>query len=388
MKSAMVASTATFEEINLIRVPSGGKSTHDAILARPPGPYTVMRTVGGIERIFRLGDHIHRLTNAMNSYIDALPNETTEKKEMLKRVYADCGVMRKLVCECTYSAVQGFVHSATGKATLEEGNSERRKLSEYDFTKELRILVHIAQKPASSQGSGEIKLLRDGLPRELALFFHHFEVYVHVSLLPPLPKPPVNAVVDVFARANATVKSSSWVKHSEARFQELIRKEENENEIVMIDEDGNFYEGFSSNFFAVVRSSSSDGKTQGALEIQTAGDDRVLKGTMRPLVLAASRTLNLSVKESSPHVTKVHDWAGCGISSTSRLFLPIHRLRFTNAARDVLLKSDAAAAQRLVTLEDGSSAIFFETSPNSITMRIADAVYNHFTEESESYFSE
>lgn len=90
------------------------------------------------------------------------------------------------------------------------------------------------------------------------------------------------------------------------------------NEVILSDEDGNLYEGLSSNFF-VIRSDGS---------LQTAPTDSVLVGTVMKRVLRDWKYSGIVFEH--PKIREIDTWKGAFITSTSRLILPIHKIFIGN----------------------------------------------------------
>jgi hypothetical protein len=88
-------------------------------------------------------------------------------------------------------------------------------------------------------------------------------------------------------------------------------------------------EGSSSNFFVIYRVPRHENK----FILRTAGNDRVLGGTVRELVFKKYSVLpveghfqepfKLEISTDPPMVDEIQDWVGCFLTSTSRLILPI-----------------------------------------------------------------
>ncbi|GMI22300.1 hypothetical protein TrRE_jg12883, partial [Triparma retinervis] len=98
-------------------------------------------------------------------------------------------------------------------------------------------------------------------------------VQAHVSLLPPLPPPPIRCEFRGAPRANALAKSSSWVT-SRSPLESLMRSGSPKiNEFLLVGDSGSVPEGSQTNFYAVMNG-----------VLHTAGEG-VLAGTVRRLLL-------------------------------------------------------------------------------------------------------
>jgi branched-subunit amino acid aminotransferase/4-amino-4-deoxychorismate lyase len=86
------------------------------------------------------------------------------------------------------------------------------------------------------------------------------------------------------------------------------------NEVILSDEDGNLFEGLSSNFFVIL----SDGS------LQTAPMESVLTGTVMRKVLRDWKFSQIVFE--NPKISEIDTWEGAFITSTSRLILPIDKI--------------------------------------------------------------
>lgn len=85
----------------------------------------------------------------------------------------------------------------------------------------------------------------EGMSRNKS-FEEKFTTYVHITILPPLPTPPVRAVVRIFSRRTPGVKDIQWTRDRKALESELPL---DANEAILQDLLGDLTEGLSSNFF-------------------------------------------------------------------------------------------------------------------------------------------
>ena len=153
----------------------------------------------------------------------------------------------------------------------------------------------------------------------------------------------VPVVVRVCSRENPNVKDSSFVAERE-KFEQTKGVC---NEVLLAsllnDETTVILEGGSSNFFALYNaehdSATHDGSTisnnsgeSRKFILRTACEDQVLSGTVRKLVLEVTKNLSehgkidVKVEENAPDLSEIDKWAGCFVTSTSRLVLPIDRV--------------------------------------------------------------
>ena len=180
----------------------------------------------------------------------------------------------------------------------------------------------------------------------------YFHLYSIAEIMPPRdPKKQVSVVLrkDVINRGtNVEVKDANFVRKRQilldcqGKSEETIMAES--GNVSFIDTEGSakktnylpnswkstiITEGSCSNFFAVYRVP----ECENSFVLRTAGNDRVLGGTVRELLLEkysktfndenASKRFRISVSSIPPTVDEIQDWVGCFITSTSRLVLPI-----------------------------------------------------------------
>lgn len=175
----------------------------------------------------------------------------------------------------------------------------------------------------------------------------HFPISV---LGEPLPLPPaargkvngrmggVPVVVRLCARDNPAIKDSTFVAERE----QFEKTKGVCNEVLLASfTDGpggetiSILEGGSSNFFSLYHDEQPDGDGTRRLILRTAGEGQVLSGTVRKLVLQVAQELNSSSQgeyqvvvddRNAPLLDEIDQWAGCFVTSTSRLVLPIDRV--------------------------------------------------------------
>ena len=197
-----------------------------------------------------------------------------------------------------------------------------------------------------------------------------FSLSLHVAPLPPPPPQPVVALIlggktadsssnsssaaAAGGRHRAAAKSTSWV--SERAALEAAGREAGAEEVLLVEREGEggeggggkeILEGLSSNFAAVVplpsdAAAASDTFSAApaaaapeqlygtGFELQTAGDGRVLSGTVRGLLLEVAASAGFRVSDArcpSVEDARLARWSGCLLLSTSRLALPVAELR-------------------------------------------------------------
>lgn len=125
------------------------------------------------------------------------------------------------------------------------------------------------------------------------------------------------------------VKDSQWVRD---RASLEKNKGQEINEVVLVDDSENVYEGMASNFFAVRRRQQQqldeDGVSKSDYVIQCASLDHVLLGTIMKLVMALCEKEKIDIEWVFPRLqdARAGKWEGCFLTSTSRLLLPIETI--------------------------------------------------------------
>ncbi|KAJ2368635.1 hypothetical protein IW150_005356 [Coemansia sp. RSA 2607] len=157
-----------------------------------------------------------------------------------------------------------------------------------------------------------------GAPGDCKLTVLVGQTHVHVQAT-RLEPPPASCVVRFAAghRSAPEAKDLQWV-HERARLERLIT--DGVGEVVLVD-DGCFYEGLSSNFFATRRVGEGAGFAD--YELLTAPRGSVLLGTVMRLVLRICARDGVCVREDARVGA---DWSGAFVTSTSRGVLPVSRI--------------------------------------------------------------
>lgn len=233
------------------------------------GAYTTARTVGG-NCVFELSFHLQRI-------IDSL--EIMEESLGAKAGFDDAAVEHGTALE-----LKNIVVSSMREAVREFSKT---------YSGELKITVLV--------------VMEEGLPR----------VWTHVTSLGPQAAHPIKVIIHGHPRDNAEAKDSEWVR--ERRSLEKTMPSD-VNEIVLIGEDGDLFEGLSSNFFVL----------QGGV-LYTAGEG-VLLGSVREAVLRSAERLDIPVVLKPPNVKDMGVWDAAFVSSTSRKLLHIDELTLRDDA--------------------------------------------------------
>ncbi|KAJ2083561.1 hypothetical protein H4R24_000724 [Coemansia sp. RSA 988] len=255
---------------------SGKTSTHDSVqsakefmLHGGSGIYTAMRTVSNRRRVFLFEDHMQRI---VNSY----------------------------------------------KMVLADGQHSNNTV-EYWSTL-LGPLIRHGLNMYSGNGENKITVLvgKNGVQIQLA----------------KLQEPDGASCWVRFVggkRDHPEAKDLQWVHEREVLEQLIVSPI---NEVVLVDSAENvrgsrFYEGTSSNFFAVRRISDKGQQQQLTFkdyELVSAPLDSVLLGTVMKLVLRICETDKIPVRYQP--LVELDAWEGAFVSSTSRLVLPVGGIAF------------------------------------------------------------
>ena len=271
-----------------------------------------------------------------------------------------CGKLRQWFRENAYLAADKLTQNAGQTAGASESMTNN--------TCDIRLTVLARAGDVVGNGPAES---RDNIVT--ASEGSHPSTYFHLyTFAEPMPHRDANQSVSVVFRkdvinrgANPDVKDANFVR----KRQVLLDCQGKSEETVMVESDNItsrnrstnadisenttnslpdcwkstiITEGICSNFFAVYRV---PGKER-SLIIRTAGNDRVLGGTVRELLLEKysenskdeSEPFHLSISTTPPTVDEIQDWVGCFLTSTSRLVLPIS---------EVILPVDSGSTQSI-----------------------------------------
>lgn len=306
---------------------------------RPPktqtkGAYTTARTVDGGRKIFRLSNHVQRLHDSARDLMAAEAGDAANAAADTPPLQAPPPPLPQL-----RAAAERVMARAVRRVTRGRRGQQQEEEEEVKLT----LLLTWGAVGSSSPS---------------------FRLCCHAQALPPLPRPAVvRAVACGRPRANARAKDSAWVRERRAAVDLAKRAaaalddargcggghgEGNNNqeqtggaspspspspsaveETLLVGEGGALEEGASSNFFALTK----DGV------LQTSGEDAVLPGTVRAVVLrvaregpgaeaaAAAAWPVASVAEGrAPRLAEAGQWRACFLSSTSRQLLPVDEL--------------------------------------------------------------
>lgn len=143
------------------------------------------------------------------------------------------------------------------------------------------------------------------------------DLIIYGEKLPPVPSPPINVIAAKGHRDTPELKSSQWIQ--ERKKYEDAAKIDTEfdkiEESVLVNEQGYFTEGLSSNF-AIIQNDT----------FVTAPKGTVLEGTVLKLILIACEHEGIPVERRFIHTSDIAESCTALISSTTRGALPIQNL--------------------------------------------------------------
>eukprot|EP00741_Cyanophora_paradoxa_P020728 tig00021293_g20008.t1 len=263
------------------------------LVSFPRGAYTTARTSRSRTALFDFSFHVTRIATSVASIFPTLPERL--------RAYCDEARVRTAFRETIRHAVGLF----EARHACEAGD-------------ELKVTTLVF--PTSEDLQAESTAMR---------------FLTHVQLIPKPPTPashrctgcrgaagcaPLVTVYPrptrpAFRRKNPNAKDSAWVRERKALEEQ---KPAGVHEVLLSTPDGRLLEGLSSNFAALRNGT-----------LYTAGDDLVLQGTMREMVLRICGEARpaIEVVLEAPRWEEAETWDTCFITSTSRFVLPISELR-------------------------------------------------------------
>lgn len=128
----------------------------------------------------------------------------------------------------------------------------------------------------------------------------------------------VNLEIEKKQRTSPELKDSQWVRD---RSELEKNKLQDVNEVILMDDKEQLYEGMASNFFAVK-------EVNDKPVIMCASLDHILLGTILKVVIAICEKNDIVIEWTFPMLqdAKEGKWIGCFITSTSRLLLPVEKI--------------------------------------------------------------
>eukprot|EP00899_Mesostigma_viride_P028494 jgi/Mesvir1/882/Mv17448-RA.1 len=262
------------------------KEASDFLRNQPRGAYTVGRTYNR-DSIFEFEFHVSRLANSIRLMMESDADKMGMSPAAIESCYPDLLDEAKL-------------RSLLISNLLVAGAEFSRQFPHLSGELKVTVLITWAEPGQNDAQSGATCSLT---PKRRE---HH--ISVHLSPLPPRPKPPVRIKLFGAPRQNAAAKDSEWIR---LRSSLEAEKGPEFNEVCMVGDDGSVLEGLSSNFYAI-----QDG------QVITAGEG-ILLGSVRDLILEVCDKAGIPVRLEAPKVADVARWQGAFISSTSRLVLPV-----------------------------------------------------------------
>ena len=248
--------------------------------------------------------------------------------------------------------------------TLDASNLKANEPFDIRLTVLARSCDVIGKEPSELEDCAKIEIAGD--PADPSKFFHLYTIAEPMPLRHPEEKVSVIIRKDVLNRGdNPDVKDANFVRKRQilidcqGKSEETVMAETGSKDVGGIDKCSHIMsslpphwkstiitEGSSSNFFAVYRVAGSDS----SFILRTAGNDKVLGGTVRELLMeryiehpkdpATDAPIQLNMLMVPPTVDDIHDWVGCFIASTSRLVLPID---------EVILPIDSGSTNNIST---------------------------------------
>ncbi|KAI8330720.1 aminotransferase [Chlamydoabsidia padenii] len=269
------SSSATYD------IKTGTASFNDFILSYPRGAYTGMRTVEH-DSILELNSHMKRITNslALMTFTDKTDEPDTVTQQLASFRQLDT-FEEKLV------------------PLLRTGLLAFYKLEKEAWEAKVSVMVTYSyqlQRPCFA---------------------------AHIGHLGQPTNERIKVVMETKSRTMPSVKDSQWVR--DRAFLEQT-KAQDINEVVLMDDSENIFEGMASNFFAVKKRQSADGdNNKSDYVIQCASLEHVLLGTIMKLVMALCEQDKIDIEWVFPRLqdARAGKWEGCFLTSTSRLLLPI-----------------------------------------------------------------
>eukprot|EP01013_Petalomonas_cantuscygni_P022939 TRINITY_DN44275_c0_g1_i1.p1 TRINITY_DN44275_c0_g1~~TRINITY_DN44275_c0_g1_i1.p1 ORF type:complete len:560 (+),score=77.95 TRINITY_DN44275_c0_g1_i1:205-1884(+) len=328
------------------------------VTAAPRGAYSTARTVGGW-RVLELSAHVSRLADSARIMADRslptapeegpaavtppknpAPRASTARADVttsadapqpgtgqvrLPALCEDRPFLRTVLCQSARLAISSWlaVHGTTAGDAEAGGAADGSTLCKVPDTRdaEFRLTFLLVSDTLTNEAAaGEAAAGGAALPRGatglagLKPVHGGGSLFCHCEPLPPPPSPPIAVEARRCVRSAVAAKDSAWALQRQAVVSLLADGAE---EVLLMEADGSLLEGSQTNFYAIRADT-------GALV--TAGDDRVLAGTVRAVALREAQRRGWPVELRPPNVAEARAgaWAGCAISSTSRLLLPVN----------------------------------------------------------------
>ncbi|KAI9486453.1 MAG: aminotransferase [Benjaminiella poitrasii] len=258
----------------------GNKTFNEFILSYPSGAYTGMRTVHR-DAIVELNTHMKRMTNSLsNMTFEGKTAQETEQANKALESLRDPLLFESKMIALVRKGLETFYEQVD--LTTENEHPSEAKVS---------------------------------LMATYCFKTHRPYFAAHIGSLPSLsPDMRVKVEIEHKMRKSPEIKNSQWVRdrqHSERN------KPKDVNEVVLVDDKGQVYEGMASNFLAVIDST-----------VYCASLDHILLGSILKIVIDVCQKNLIPFKWEFPRLQDAKDgkWEGCFLTSTSRLLLPIETI--------------------------------------------------------------
>ncbi|KAI8053114.1 aminotransferase [Gilbertella persicaria] len=256
------------------------KTFNDFILSYPSGAYTGMRTVNR-DAIVELKTHMQRMTNSI-SHIQFKGDtvQATEKAERELAPFKDSVEFEHKLMPLLKNGLEAYYE-----------HIDETTHTEHPYEAKVSIVLTYSFK------------------KQQPCFAAHF---AHLKSFPSHTR--VKVEIERKARKSPEVKDSQWVRER----QDLEKnKPRDVNEVILMDDADQLYEGMASNFLAV-----KDGT------VYCASLDHILLGSILKIVIELCKKHNIPFQWEFPTLqdAKQGKWEGCFVTSTSRLLLPIETI--------------------------------------------------------------
>ncbi|KAL9540656.1 hypothetical protein PS6_010664 [Mucor atramentarius] len=298
-KSAMltVPTTLVVEQTNVLendptkfvyKTTIGNCSFNEFILSYPSGAYTGMRTVNR-DSIVEWKTHMARMTNSLSSiqFEGKTASQTQAANQALKSLRDSVEFEAKVI------------------PLLMRGLSE--------YYEQVDATTH-AEHPSEAKVS-----LMATYSFEASLSTQQPYLAAHFTPLPSIPpNKRVKVEIERKERKAPEIKDSQWVRDRQTLEK---NKPGDVNEVLLMDDQEQLYEGMASNFLVV-----KDGA------VVCASLDHILLGSILKIVIKVCEKHNIPLKWEFPLLQdgRQGKWEGCFLTSTSRLLLPIETILVDN----------------------------------------------------------
>ncbi|CAO3643462.1 unnamed protein product [Cunninghamella echinulata] len=271
----------------IYKLNKGNVSFTDFILSYPRGAYTGMRTVGK-GSIIELNSHMKRIATSL-SLMKFTQNENENELDHVTQQlqsFRDVDLFEEKLVPMIRQGLESFYDY---DPTVEETKVAIMVTYSFDL-----------QQPCFA---------------------------VHFSELQQIKEKRVKVETVNRMRSMPAVKDSQWVRK---RADLEKNKSKDTNEVILLDDHGNIYEGMASNFFAVRQRSEEELKKfndphRSKYVVTCASLEHILLGTAMKIVMAICEREKIDIEWVFPNIqdARSNKWEGCFLTSVSRLLIPI-----------------------------------------------------------------